>query len=250
MSYNDTRDPSLTHTLHDFQGYISAPANTDGSTCAYIFPGMDAVVGDGAWGCDGILSTDCRDWLMDEINSGTSISIENFECPKLPDSRDIVDRCGDAFEGGIISTSTCNLGVQIVSMVNIKTGQPLNLTNTTCTISSPPGSSMPLGYLTYPILGFNTAPSISDEEHDNFTFYDQYTRQVRPWLLATQYEYERGLALSTRMLCVAPDELVEGGRRPEGEWPPEESGAACIDKNSSSILAAALGALSVLALSW
>lgn len=53
---------------------------------------------------------------------------------------------------------------------------------------------------------------------DNFTYYDRYVRQVRPWIVAARAPREGGVQLETKVVCVAPDEVVRGSRVPVGEW--------------------------------
>lgn len=57
---------------------------------------------------------------------------------------------------------------------------------------------------------------------DNYTSYDRYIRQVRPWIITMQENPDADLQV--RVLCMVPNEVLEASRKPEGGWPP--SGAA------------------------
>jgi hypothetical protein len=76
---------------------------------------------------------------------------------------------------------------------------------------------MPSEYLTWPVMGLSAAPGNSDRFPDNFTYYDRYVRQPRPWVVA-------GSMGQTKVLCIAPDQLVGETRTPNGAWPPNSRG--------------------------
>jgi hypothetical protein len=81
---------------------------------------------------------------------------------------------------------------------------------------------MPTDYRTFPANGIGLSPGDSDRSHDNFTHYDLYVRQSRPWLIAASFESGSGVVKETRVVCGAPDQLVGESRKPEGAWPPAQ----------------------------
>jgi hypothetical protein len=83
---------------------------------------------------------------------------------------------------------------------------------------------MPTDYLTYKATGIGMAPGNSDRFADNFTFYDLYVRQTRPWIITSSIPQGSGFVRETKLICQAPDRVLEGSREPEGKWPPEQQG--------------------------
>jgi hypothetical protein len=84
---------------------------------------------------------------------------------------------------------------------------------------------MPSDYLTWPVVGSRVDQDESDQGADNFTLYDQFVRQPRPWLIQAELRFENGTTRTeTKLLCVAPDGVVGENRRPEGTWPPKSGG--------------------------
>jgi hypothetical protein len=83
---------------------------------------------------------------------------------------------------------------------------------------------MPTDYRTFAAMGIGLSPGDSDQSHDNFTHYDLYVRQPRPWLIAASFESGSSVVKETRVVCGAPDQLVGESRRPEGPWPPAQEG--------------------------
>lgn len=65
--FNDTRNAVNTSQRHDFQGYISAPMNTNARACVSMFDGMNATAKrDG--GCEGLLSQRCIEYLTGSVS--------------------------------------------------------------------------------------------------------------------------------------------------------------------------------------
>jgi hypothetical protein len=109
---------------------------------------------------------------------------------------------------------------------------------------------MPTDYLTYPALGIGTSPGNSDQSHENFTHYDLYVRQSRPWLIAGSFQSGTGMVMETKVVCVAPDRVVGESRRPEGPWPPSQKGGgtrmAPLSGGMMSLFAVIFGVLLIL----
>lgn len=84
---------------------------------------------------------------------------------------------------------------------------------------------MPSDYLTWPITGYRADRNLSDQGVDDFIFYDQYVRQPRPWVIQAAVRFEDGTTRQeTKVLCIAPDDVVGESRRPEGKWPAQTGG--------------------------
>ncbi|KAH6062596.1 hypothetical protein HBI67_143530 [Parastagonospora nodorum] len=187
---NDTRNPVLVSQLHDFQGYISAPMDTDAQVCVFMLNGINATVA-GDNGCENALRPECVDFLKKN-------HVFSEQCQAPPERDALVAACGQQGFGSGYSS------------------KPTDFSNQTCTILSPPANSMPSDYLTWPVRALSERERYSDDEADDFAYYDLYVRQTRPWVITREGK-------ETQVLCVAPDALVEGSREPEGEWPPAGS---------------------------
>lgn len=107
VTLNDTRSSLLVSTLHDIQGYISVPDEVEGDACIYMFSGLDAAPGDGANGCEGLLSEDCINFLKREIRYPVSSARDRegrVRCYPAPMDDEARRVCGDAlFQGGVVS---------------------------------------------------------------------------------------------------------------------------------------------------
>jgi hypothetical protein len=89
---NDSRSSFLTSQLHDVQGYISAPIDTDAKACVFTFEGLNATAG-GDSGCEGVLSQNCIDFLTRNLTFPSSQTGEK-KC-KAPALDQIREACGD-----------------------------------------------------------------------------------------------------------------------------------------------------------
>jgi hypothetical protein len=245
---NDTRSPFLVTQMHDIQGYISAPANAEASACVYMFRGIN-VTGSGDNGCEGVLSQECVNWLTKTVSYAPDNVGGVSRCARTPPIEDVRKACGD---GVVMSYSTgqfCFNSV-VLPFDLFSAGYPIDFSNHTCTILSPPANSMPTDYLTYPAMGIGTSPGNSDQSYENFTHYDLYVRQTRPWLVAGSFKSGAGMVAETRVVCVAPDRVVGESRQPEGPWPPTQEGAgtrmAPLSGSMMSLFAGIFGILLIL----
>lgn len=66
-------------------------------------------------------------------------------------------------------------------------------------------------YVTLPALEFSLRDDGAGRDKGDFTAYDRYFRQVRPWIIA---ERENG-QVQTRVVCVAPNQVVGASRQPK-----------------------------------
>lgn len=105
---------------------------------------------------------------------------------------------------------------------NITIAFSQNLSNHSCTISHPPGIHLPDSYITHPATGFGAAPGSSDTEHDNFTWYDLHVQRPIPWVIAGAFD--GGMDLETKVVCVAPNSVVNGSREPQELLPEASAG--------------------------
>jgi hypothetical protein len=105
--------------------------------------------------------------------------------------------------------------------------RPLILSNTTCTIPSPQQVSIPNGYLTYPAVDDAPLLQENDSKYSSLDWYDIYVQQQIPWVIASYlYPWRDSVEIqfSTQVVCVAPNTVREGGRKPELHFSPREEG--------------------------
>lgn len=91
----------------------------------------------------------------------------------------------------------------------------INVTESSaCAISSPPGpENISLGeYFTLPAMGFGFGSETSDRDVGDFTYYDRYVQQVRPFVINIR---GNGQVTRAKVVCVAPNQVVGGSRQPE-----------------------------------
>ncbi|KAH7078728.1 hypothetical protein BKA63DRAFT_250237 [Paraphoma chrysanthemicola] len=102
MAFNDTRSPVLVSQMHDLQGYISAPADSDAVACVHMLGGLNATSGGGS-GCDGVLSLECIAWLSDHMHYATRGSPSDLRCANNPNTTELRRVCGsDMASQGVI----------------------------------------------------------------------------------------------------------------------------------------------------
>ena len=98
---------------------------------------------------------------------------------------------------------------------------PLNLSNSSCTLSDLPEMDLPSDYRTYGSLPGGSFPP-ADNELETFDAYDLKVRQPIPILFSVQ----SGDVGDAKMVCIAPNNVLDGSRIPESEFPP--SGAVSL----------------------
>ena len=96
-------------------------------------------------------------------------------------------------------------------------------------------------YRTFAALGESIENGNVDSNTSDFTWYDHYVRQTIPFVVGAQFS---GGITETQVVCVAPKEIVEGGRVPE-----QSSTASPTSQNSSwlTIAVAVMAGLTVAA---
>jgi hypothetical protein len=90
---NDTRSPFLETQMHDIQGYISAPTNTEAHACVYMLGGINAT-GGGEDGCEGVLSRSCVNWLTNTVSYTTEDRGNVSRCASAPSREEVREACG------------------------------------------------------------------------------------------------------------------------------------------------------------
>ncbi|KAH7251513.1 hypothetical protein BKA59DRAFT_472172 [Fusarium tricinctum] len=192
--FDDRRSDQETNT------YLSVPGSFIGSSegnktfvCLYMMPGVNetatnATVADGS--CNGILSDEC----IEEFNEAPTS--DGQKCPTVSAS----EKCG-RFVASQLS--------------------PLNFSSSRCTLDELPSIDLPENYKTFG--GFPGGALLpGDRELEEYDAYDLRVRQPIPLLLTAR----SGDTRQSKMVCIAPNNVVEGSRTPKLEFPP--SGAMSI----------------------
>jgi hypothetical protein len=239
VTYNDTsRQESIPGYLtapHRLQGWLSGPSDASGLACIYKFSSVNASAsGLGMNGCNGILSAACISALGNITMFHTG---EDDECPDFEATDEMKKQCGNGtigtvFYSGPLSTSKLQKYTQPVghpgTVLMLKfIARPLILSNTTCTIPSPQQVSIPNGYLTYPAVDDAPLLQEDDSKYSSPEWYDIYVQQQIPWVIASYlYPWRDSVEIqfSTQVVCVAPNTVMEGGRKPELHFSPREEG--------------------------
>jgi hypothetical protein len=98
---------------------------------------------------------------------------------------------------------------------------PLNFSSSRCTLDELPSIDLPENYKTFG--GFPGGALLpGDRELEEYDAYDLRVRQPIPLLLTAR----SGDTRQSNMVCIAPNNVVEGSRTPKLEFPP--SGAMSI----------------------
>lgn len=97
------------------------------------------------------------------------------------------------------------------------TAHAYNLTSATCTVDGLPHVDIPANYSTISI-GVDGNLGMPGSETDQT--YDLRVRQPIPIVL-TGRDSDDDSRGWRRLACLAPNEVVEGSREPEGEFPPD-----------------------------
>lgn len=98
---------------------------------------------------------------------------------------------------------------------------PLNFSSSRCALDELPSIDLPENYKTFG--GFPEGALLAgDRELDEYDAYDLRVRQPIPLLLTAR----SGNTRQSKMVCIAPNNVVDGSRIPELDFPP--SGAMSI----------------------
>ncbi|KAF1933837.1 uncharacterized protein M421DRAFT_414891 [Didymella exigua CBS 183.55] len=215
LMYNETRNRQAPHvvfdTQHKLQSYISAPEASEAQACIHMFGGLNATSSSSELnGCDGVLDDACFNFLGNAtFSSGCSLPE-----PRLKWLEDLREVCGTDVATSLASTSNAQ-----------------DLTNRTCTIDHPPGSTVPDHYRTWAAMGRGFTERNVDIDPSSFVWYDTYVRQTVPFLVTANF---LGGVTETQVVCVAPKEVVDGGRVPA------RTSVASLSWRSSSLVAVAV----------
>ncbi|KAH7376667.1 hypothetical protein B0T11DRAFT_324550 [Plectosphaerella cucumerina] len=180
--------------------YLSVPESFIGTRhanntrfCMYMMPGRNATSDDSEddpASCAGILSDECYDAML---NATLRAMPERDNCPPMEGLRE-----------------HCGFGT------HVGRGAPSNFSDPTCTVDGLPGVDLPDGYRTYAgFTGTHILPP--DPARDSFEVYDLRVRQPVPMLITNVREGGQG---DMAIMCLAPSNVTEGSREPEGDFPP------------------------------
>jgi hypothetical protein len=107
----------------------------------------------------------------------------------------------------------------------IQTAKPLNFSSTDCAVDGVPHIDIPGSYMTY--SGFGGTIGFNDENGDeeDFSGYDLRVQQPVPIMVQMRRPVANGAVIEPLLFCLAPDEVVDGSREPESEFPPNGAGS-------------------------
>ncbi|KAM0435856.1 hypothetical protein ACHAPT_002747 [Fusarium lateritium] len=186
----------------------------DTRVCFYHMDGVNATSNDEdseGRSCGGILSDECQSALQ-SIRPPESL---DAECPKPP----------------MAVEKACRKPVRLFFK------DPFTFNNTNCSVSTIPGVGLPGGYKTYPAYGLGLLSA--DRHVDEFDAYDLQVRQPIPMYVTMRFD-DGTSRVTEELLCVAPDEVAKGSRKPEGEFPPsaksESSATSRLDTKGAAVL--------------
>ncbi|KAH8176583.1 hypothetical protein LIA77_05001 [Sarocladium implicatum] len=167
------------------ESLIGSQQGNNTEYCVYRFPARNETADDDEepGSCKGVLSDDCVEAMENSQMSGDE------GCPSI----DVSEECGFNWE---LSTSTRS-----------------NFTNGTCALDSVPNIDLPGDYRTY--TSQTSSGPQGDREIVNFDTYDLRTRQQFPVLIMGSWSNANRGQKASKVLCLAPDDIVEGSREPE-----------------------------------
>lgn len=215
LTYNETRNRQAPYvkldTQHYLQAYISAPEASEAQACVHMFGGLNATSSSAQRNsCGGVLDNACFYFLSNTTFSSSC----NLPEPRLEWLEALGNVCGSEIATFLASVSkylACVCASEYFSLSHTDLGIVQNLTNTACTIDHPPGSTAPDNYRTWAATGRDSIGGNADTNPSSFVWYDTYVRQTVPFLVTTTF---LGGVTETQVVCVAPKEVVEGGRVP------------------------------------
>ncbi|KFA51402.1 hypothetical protein S40293_03280 [Stachybotrys chartarum IBT 40293] len=177
--------------------------------CYYQLDGINATSdSDAPDSCNGVLSEECRDAIL-EAPLPTDGS-----CPSVTISND----CGGP--------------------ARLWTSAPFNFSRPECTVDSLPDVVLPNDYRTLQAM-YQGLP-ISTEEETFYEAYDLLVRQSLPVLLTARIPGVTSNT-TTALACLSANEIVDGSREPEGEFPP--SSAATLGTSRAMVYSLALATI-------
>ena len=106
-------------------------------------------------------------------------------------------------------------------MLNL-VGQPIDISNQTCTIQSPQQISLPSDYRSYTTFGAGPALNETDTKASSFDWYDAHVEQSIPWIISgymKPFTNSDEVRNDSQVVCVAPNVVVEGSRQPKLQLP-------------------------------
>ncbi|KAJ4144311.1 hypothetical protein LMH87_003201 [Akanthomyces muscarius] len=206
------RTQSLTVFLSVPESFVGSDEANNTNVCAYRMRGLNATAHDDG-SCDELLSDDC----LDAIDDLPAMPDSDGNCPSV----NVQDACGQGFF--------------------LSTARPFNFSSSVCSISGLSGSDLPDNYRTFTGIGTVTLSLTPETDDDPYAMYDLRVRQPAPVLIKARLGASGSVAYQQqKMLCIAPNKVVEGSRRPVGDFPPSSASGAERPRTMMLVLAVSL----------
>ncbi|KAI4954066.1 hypothetical protein J4E91_001775 [Alternaria rosae] len=208
VTITDRRNPRYIYgpsmPWQEREAFLSVPdflvGSQDGNQtqyCVYELPGHDASSQQDAGDCSGVLSDDCIDALMKNT-------------PVMSDGR-------------------CHKPENVEDACGMVASQPVG--HTECSLSEMPHVDLPDNYRTY--YAHYVPVSEGGGGYENFDLYDKHVREAVPMIFTIK---SPGSTIAHKVVCVAPNNVVDGSRVPE---------SAAAQLTSGTSLAAALAVMAL-----
>ncbi|KAF2443133.1 hypothetical protein P171DRAFT_363470 [Karstenula rhodostoma CBS 690.94] len=201
--WTDARDVVAT-------AYVSAPGNVPNDTgiCLYQYTNINATLAAGGDNsCNGVISSNCIDFLTDALNEPTY----GLKCPE-----ENIGPTSDAFN------KACPMLIGNAGYSSYF----VDVTNGTCAYTDMPGVHIPDGYNTFRTqIGLDPFETIEVSADANQA-YDFMTRQAIPVVMLGRFVNPQSNKVdrSVEIVCLNANNTVEGSRVPEKEAPWESAG--------------------------
>ncbi|OAG19885.1 hypothetical protein CC77DRAFT_144588 [Alternaria alternata] len=222
LTITDRRDPMHIYgssaTWQQLEGYLSVPSSLEGGQesnqtdyCMYMLPPHDAASQEEAGSCSGVLSDECIFAMQHNTPS-----MWNGECRQPSNLEEV---CG--------------------SSAPFATSMPWNFTRTGCALTGLPHIDVPDDYRSYGPLPMSVLRGGDDRE--NFDLYDKNVREAVPMAFTIR---DSGGDIEHRVLCLAPDNVVEGSRVPQS------AAVHSVTKTSPEVVLAVMALMFVSSAAW
>lgn len=231
LTITDRRDPQYIYgdsaTWQEREGFLSVPESLAGSRegnqteyCMYMLPSRDATSQEQPGNCTGLLSDECMTALQHNTPS--------FSDGKCQKPNNLEDACGTMSPLGMSKLFPYFLED---TLANNAPDTPSNFSSSNCTLARLPHVDLPEEYRTYGYLPVSMARG--GDDRGNFDLYDKHVREAVPLVLSIK---ALDGIVEHKVVCLAPDNVVDGSRDPE-------SAAARVSSRVSIIAALAVTGL-------
>ncbi|CAG7564468.1 unnamed protein product [Fusarium equiseti] len=242
VSLTDTRAENLWYgdyrSMQWLSTWLSVPESLVGTkkgnetnVCVYMMRGDNHTATNATEpreSCDGIIDEECMGEIL-EFDS----PLKDGRCPRMRDNFSF--GCGHFMLTQ--SESTHELPDWYHTDLSV---HPRNFSSSNCTLDELQNVDLDNDYVTYG--GFPSGALLpGDRELDSFEAYDLQVRQPVGLLFVTHYDGN----VSSEMVCIAPNDLAEGSRVPQSEFP-DESGAVLMRVGWTGVLVGVAVLVSVL----